>query len=67
MHAKYIRKTEDDINFAQAIEELKDLIKTKKKGGSKAMLAKFEKLSKAEEKHQKKKDEDKAKRKKIKM
>ena len=67
MHAKYIRKkTEDDINFAEAIKELKDLVKTKKNGGSKAMLAKFEKLSKAEEKRQKKKDEEKAKKEKNK-
>ena len=67
MHAKYLRKkTEDDVSYAQAIEELKDLVKTKKKGGSKAMLAKFEKLSKAEEKRQKKKDEEKAKKEKNK-
>lgn len=67
MHAKYIRKkTDDDVSFAQAIEELKDLVKTKKNGGSKAMLAKFEKLTKAEEKHQKKKDEEKAKKEKNK-
>ena len=67
MHAKYIRKkTEDDVSYAEAIEELKDLVKTKKKGGSKAMLAKFEKLSKAEEKSQKKKDEEKAKKEKNK-
>ena len=60
MHAKYIRKkTDDDISFAQAIKELKDLVKTKKNGGSKAMLAKFEKLTKAEEKHQKKKNNEK--------
>lgn len=67
MHAKYIRKkTDDDVSFAQAIKELKDLVKTKKNGGSKAMLAKFEKLTKAEEKHQKKKDEEKAKKEKNK-
>jgi ATP-dependent Lon protease len=67
MHAKYLRKkTEDDVSYAQAIEELKDLVKTKKKGGSKAMLAKFEKLSKAEEKREKKKDEEKAKKEKNK-
>ena len=67
MHAKYIRKkTEDDVSYAQAIEELKELVKTKKKGGSKAMLAKFEKLSKAEEKRQKKKDDEKAKKEKNK-
>jgi ATP-dependent Lon protease len=67
IHAKYLRKkTEDDVSYAQAIEELKDLVKTKKKGGSKAMLAKFENLSKAEEKRQKKKDEEKAKKEKNK-
>ena len=67
IHAKYIRKkTEDDINFTEAIEELKVLVKTKKKGGSKAMLSKFEKLSKAEETRQKKKEEDKAKKEKNK-
>lgn len=67
MHSKYIRKkTEDDVSFAQAIEELKDLVKTKKNGGSKAMLAKFETLSKADEVRQKKKDEEKAKKEKNK-
>ena len=67
MHAKYIRnKTEDDVSYSQALDELKELVKTKKKGGSKAMLAKFEKLSQAEEKRQKKKDEEKAKKEKNK-
>ena len=67
IHVKYIRKkTEDDINFTEAIEELKDLVKTKKKGGSKAMLEKFEKLSKANEARKKKKEQDKAKKEKNK-
>jgi ATP-dependent Lon protease len=67
MHAKYIRKkTDDDVTYSKALEELKDLIKSKKSGGSKAMLAKFEQLSKAEEKRQKKKDSEKAKKEKNK-
>ena len=67
INAKYIRpKNEDDVNYQEALEELNELIKSKKNGGSKAMMAKFEKLSKAEEKRKKKETELKNKKEKNK-
>ena len=67
IHAKYIKPiTEEDEEFLETLEEMRDLIKTKKGKGKKAMIAQLDKMSKATERKQKEKEKEKMKKEKNK-
>ena len=67
IHAKYIKPiTEEDEEFLETLEEMRELIKTKKGKGKKAMIAQLDKMSKATERKQKEKEKEKMKKEKNK-
>jgi hypothetical protein len=67
IHAKYIKPiTEEDEEFLETLEEMRELIKTKRGKGKKAMIAQLDKMSKATERKQKEKEKEKMKKEKNK-
>jgi len=67
IHVKYIKPfTDEDKEFIETLDEMRELIKLKKGKGKKAMMAQLDKMSKATERKQKEKEREKLKKEKNK-
>jgi len=67
IHAKYIKPfTDEEMEYIETLEEMRELIKLKKGKGKKAMMTQLDKMSKANERKQKQKEKEKLKKEKNK-